>query len=235
MGSPNLWRRLVLIVFLVETVAGIVALRKQAVPASASLRQQPAVAVGQSLTPAGISALRAKYATVDAVVRPGHVDVLLHGTKADTIFSAMQPPGELGAELRARRYDAAVVTWATARTAMLALRSGARERVGQARRLYSNLFTKRVVVRSELGDTTAKVHRVHLAVRLGTRFRTRESVTLAPWRDEGLTADRHRALKVDRRVIVPALAGAENTVVADNRKRVVVRCNDTACQPHNDP
>lgn len=101
-----------------------------------------------------VSALRSKYASVDAVVLPAHVDVFLHGTRVDRIFSAMQPPNELAAELRARKYAAAVVTWATAQTALLAMRSGARERVGQARRLYSPLFSKRVVVRSELGDTT---------------------------------------------------------------------------------
>src|SRR5579875_2892234 len=71
------------------------------------------------------SALRSKYAAVDAVVLPGHIDALLH---------------------------AAVVTWATPATALLAVRSGAPLRVGQARRLYSFLFNRRVVVRSELGD-----------------------------------------------------------------------------------
>src|SRR5579875_3044562 len=49
-------------------------------------------------------------------------------------------------------YAAAVVTWATPATALLAVRSGAPLRVGQARRLYSFLFNRRVVVRSELGD-----------------------------------------------------------------------------------
>src|SRR5579875_3697971 len=81
------------------------------------------------------SALRSKYAAVDAVVLPGHIDALL-----------------LAAELRGRRYAAAVVTWATPATALLAVRSGAPLRVGQARRLYSFLFNRRVVVRSELGD-----------------------------------------------------------------------------------
>ncbi len=100
------------------------------------------------------SALRFKYDAVDAVVLPAHIDALLHGAEVDEIFSAMRPAGELGDELRRRHYAVAVVTWANTATASLAIRSGARIRVGQARRLYSFLFTKRVVVRSELGDTT---------------------------------------------------------------------------------
>jgi ADP-heptose:LPS heptosyltransferase len=101
------------------------------------------------------SALRSRYAAVDAVVLPGHVDALLHGAEVDTIFSAMQPASELAGELRKRRYGAAVVTWANLATATLAWRSGAPVRVGQARRLYSALFNRRVVVRSELGDTSS--------------------------------------------------------------------------------
>jgi len=43
----------------VITVAGIIVLRQERVPASASLRQQPPRGGGQTLTPAGVSALRA--------------------------------------------------------------------------------------------------------------------------------------------------------------------------------
>jgi ADP-heptose:LPS heptosyltransferase len=100
------------------------------------------------------SALRSRFAAVDAVVLPAHVDALLHGAEVDEIFSATRPARELAEELRKRRYAAAIVTWANAGTASLAFRSGAAVRVGQARRLYSLLFNKRVVVRSELGDTT---------------------------------------------------------------------------------
>jgi ADP-heptose:LPS heptosyltransferase len=100
------------------------------------------------------SALRSKFEAVDAVVLPAHLDALLHGADVDGVFSAMQPFDELATELRRRRYAVAVVTWANLMTASLAARSGAEVRVGQARRLYSFLFNKRVVVRSELGDTT---------------------------------------------------------------------------------
>jgi ADP-heptose:LPS heptosyltransferase len=45
-----------------------------------------------------------------------------------------------------------VTTWATAGTALVPLLAGIPVRVGQARRLYSGLFTHRVPVRSERGD-----------------------------------------------------------------------------------
>ena len=50
------------------------------------------------------------------------------------------------------RFAAAIVTWATLRSAALPFVARIPVRVGQARRLYSSLFTHRVVVRSELGD-----------------------------------------------------------------------------------
>jgi ADP-heptose:LPS heptosyltransferase len=61
----------------------------------------------------------------------------------------------LAATLEARRYEACVVTWATARTARVAQLAKIPVRVGQARRLYSHRFTDRVVVRSELGNVTS--------------------------------------------------------------------------------
>ena len=56
--------------------------------------------------------------------------------------------------LRPQSYAASVTTWATGATALAPLVAGIPVRVGQARRLYSRLFTKQVVVRSELGDNT---------------------------------------------------------------------------------
>jgi lipopolysaccharide heptosyltransferase II len=91
-------------------------------------------------------ALRTRYAAVDAVVLPGHADLAAHVPSIKRTIA-------LGAPLPAR-YDAAVVTWATLRTALLPWRARIPVRVGQARRLYSALFTQRVVVRSELGDRT---------------------------------------------------------------------------------
>ncbi|GAC1443594.1 MAG: lipopolysaccharide heptosyltransferase II [Vulcanimicrobiaceae bacterium] len=102
-----------------------------------------------------IDALRERYDAVDAVVQPTHVDAFVHGSGVDEIFSTMLPFAELARKLRAKCYDAAVVTWATARTARIAFASGAPRRVGQARRTYAPLFTDRVVVRSERGDTSS--------------------------------------------------------------------------------
>ncbi|HEX3549057.1 MAG TPA: glycosyltransferase family 9 protein [Candidatus Elarobacter sp.] len=92
-------------------------------------------------------ALRTRYDAVDAVVLPGHADVASHVPAIDRTIV-------LGTRLPAR-YAAAIVTWATLRTAMVPWQARIPVRVGQARRLYSMLFTQRVVVRSELGDRTS--------------------------------------------------------------------------------
>ena len=91
-------------------------------------------------------ALRTRYEAVDAVVLPAHLDVASHVPDVDRTIA-------LGSRLPAR-YAAAIVTWATLRTALVPWRARIPVRVGQARRLYSPLFTQRVVVRSELGDRT---------------------------------------------------------------------------------
>jgi len=91
-------------------------------------------------------ALRTRFAAVDAVVLPAHADLASHIPSVEQVVS-------LGARLPAR-YDAAVVTWATMRTALLPWRARIPLRAGQARRPYSFLFTHRVAVRSELGDRT---------------------------------------------------------------------------------
>ena len=89
-------------------------------------------------------ALRSRFAAVDAVVLPAHADLAAHVPSIERVVP-------FGTALPAR-YDAAVVTWATFGTALLPWRARIPVRVGQARRVYSLLFTRRVVVRSELGD-----------------------------------------------------------------------------------
>ena len=91
-------------------------------------------------------ALRTRFAAVDAVVLPAHADLASHVPSIERTIA-------LGDPLPAR-YDAAVVTWATLRTALLPWLARIPVRAGQARRLYSPLFTHRVVVHSELGDRT---------------------------------------------------------------------------------
>jgi heptosyltransferase-2 len=93
-------------------------------------------------------ALRMRYEAVDAVVLAAHADVASH-------VSAIDRTIVLGERLPAR-YAVAVVTWATLRTALLPWTARIPVRVGQARRLYSPLFTDRVVLRSELGDRTTR-------------------------------------------------------------------------------
>jgi ADP-heptose:LPS heptosyltransferase len=95
-------------------------------------------------------ALRRRYAAVDMLVAPAHRSILRGNPDVAEVL------GDGGvAAVRARGYDAAVCTWATLANASLPWRARIPVRVGQARRLYSPLFTRRVVVRSELGDRSS--------------------------------------------------------------------------------
>lgn len=94
-------------------------------------------------------ALRMRYAEVDVLAAPAHRSIL----RGNPDITVILEDASAGA-LRTRAYDAAVCTWATFENAMIPLLARVPVRVGQARRLYSRLFTKRVTVRSELGDRT---------------------------------------------------------------------------------
>lgn len=113
--------------------------------------------IGDSLVASVVArALHARYECVDALTLPGHRKTLervpdLNGVLVD----AGEDEAQLGAHLRERAYDAAIVTWATARTARIPELAGIPVRVGQARRLYSVRFTHKVAVRSERGDVTS--------------------------------------------------------------------------------
>ena len=97
-------------------------------------------------------ALRSKYAQVAALTAPAQAPVLSGNPDLDQVLLADVGFGELRARIARERFDAAIVTWATPQTALLPFVAGIPVRVGQARRPYSFLFTKRVTVRSELGD-----------------------------------------------------------------------------------
>lgn len=60
---------------------------------------------------------------------------------------------ELAARMLEHRFTHGVVFWSTARVASAMRGAKIPVRVGQARRLYSWMYTSRVTVRSELGDT----------------------------------------------------------------------------------
>jgi ADP-heptose:LPS heptosyltransferase len=96
-------------------------------------------------------ALRTRFAAVDALVLPEHRALVAHTPVIDRIFTLDALPATVAALAR-ERYAAAVVTWATLPTAAIPFLARIPVRVGQARRLYSALFTERVVVRSERGD-----------------------------------------------------------------------------------
>jgi ADP-heptose:LPS heptosyltransferase len=92
--------------------------------------------------------------------------------------------GGLAARMRAERFDAALVTWATLRSAWLPFAARIPVRVGQARRLYSPLFTERVVVRSELGDRTTHWTQILLDFGRALQCDVADATPSFPLRDE---------------------------------------------------
>ncbi len=97
-------------------------------------------------------ALRTKYERVIALTAAGHRDVLAGNSDLSAVMVDEGSLWSMARRLREGRFDAAVVTWATGRSAALPFLAGIPVRVGQDRRLYSRLFTHRVRVRSEHGD-----------------------------------------------------------------------------------
>jgi ADP-heptose:LPS heptosyltransferase len=104
-------------------------------------------------TPA-MRALRTRYDEVVGLTAPAHAEVLAHDPDLAEVWTDDEPFDRLAARVAAGRFDAAIVTWANLRTAALPFVARIPERVGQANRLYSMLFTKAVHVRSESGDRT---------------------------------------------------------------------------------
>ncbi|MGP6159823.1 MAG: glycosyltransferase family 9 protein [Vulcanimicrobiaceae bacterium] len=97
-------------------------------------------------------ALRSRYGTVVGLTAPAHREVLAGNPDLAGVWLNEGPFAALARRIAEARFDAAVVTWATLRTAALPFVGRVPERVGQSRRLYSLLFTRRVEVKSELGD-----------------------------------------------------------------------------------
>jgi ADP-heptose:LPS heptosyltransferase len=99
-------------------------------------------------------ALRERFGDVVALTAPAHRDVLANDPELADLWVDDSSFARQAKRIAAARFDAAVVTWATARSAALPLAGGVPIRVGQARRSYSLAFTHRVRVRSEFGDHT---------------------------------------------------------------------------------
>ncbi len=104
-----------------------------------------------------MGALRRRYGRVVAVTTPAHLAVLAADPDLDEVWPLA--PGllafaALAGRIHGARFEVAVVTWATLGSALLPWLGGVPLRVGQARRSYSGLFTRRVVVKSERGDRT---------------------------------------------------------------------------------
>jgi lipopolysaccharide heptosyltransferase II len=101
-----------------------------------------------------VRALRARFGDVVALVAPAHRDVLENDPDVAEVWSDDASFDATVRRIRARGFGAAVVTWATARSAALPFFARVPIRVGQRGRTYSALFTKRVERRSDRGDRT---------------------------------------------------------------------------------
>lgn len=99
-------------------------------------------------------ALRRRYDEVVALTTPARREVLAGNPDLSQVLVDDGSFTRVRERLARERFDAAVVTWATLRSAALPFAAGIRLRVGQSRRSYSLLFNRRVTVRSELGDHT---------------------------------------------------------------------------------
>jgi ADP-heptose:LPS heptosyltransferase len=114
--------------------------------------------IGDSLMASVVAqALHRRFARVDALTLPAHEAALDRVPDVSEVIVDDNAADErqLAARLAERKYDACVITWATLRSARVAQRAKIPTRVGQARRMYSYRFTKRVVVRSETGDVAS--------------------------------------------------------------------------------
>ncbi len=100
-------------------------------------------------------ALRSRYNDVVALTTRAHAAVLQDNPDLTEVWHDDGVPfASQSGRIAAYGFDAAVVTWATLRSAALPFAGRISLRAGQARRLYSALFNRRVTVRSELGDRT---------------------------------------------------------------------------------
>jgi ADP-heptose:LPS heptosyltransferase len=112
--------------------------------------------IGDSLVASVVArALRRRFSKVDALTLPSHRDALERVPDIDGVAIDDGDERTLAARICRADYEACVVTWATPRTARVPHLAAIPVRVGQARRFYSFRFTKRVVVRSEIGDVTS--------------------------------------------------------------------------------
>jgi len=112
-----------------------------------------------------IDALRHRWpeARIDVLVRKGAADMVASHPEVNELLVADE--GELDSrdgfhrwleEVRRRRYDLGLVLWSRFAEAWLLWRAGVPHRVGQDSRLtYSWMYTHRVPIRSEHGDTTS--------------------------------------------------------------------------------
>ncbi len=163
--------------------------------------------IGDSLLASVVArALRERFAAVDALTLPSHAAALERVPDIDDVLQDEGDENTVAAMLRERQYAAAVVTWATPRTAHVPQLARIPVRVGQSRRLYSYRFTHRVNVRSEFGDVTSHWTQILLDYARALHCDTRNTMPgFEPTAQDRSQADELLArLGVDRFAIVHA-------------------------------
>ena len=145
--------------------------------------------IGDSLLASMVAAaLKRKFDSVDALTSAGHVDVLSRNPYISRVLVDRNSVLQMAGDIRQRDYDAAVVTWATTRTALLPWLARIPVRVGQSRRTYSALFTHRVPVVTEQGDTTTHWSMVLLDYAKALHCETSDVRPQFPVTDEEISA-----------------------------------------------
>jgi lipopolysaccharide heptosyltransferase II len=144
-------------------------------------------------------ALRNRYSDVVALTAPAHRDVLFGNPYLSDVLVDDGDFLGIAERLRATKFDAAVVTWATLRTALFPIQAGIPVRVGQARRWYSFLFTNRVTVRSERGDHATHWSQILLDYARALNCDTEDALPIyaATSRARGTVATTLRELGID--------------------------------------
>jgi heptosyltransferase-2 len=99
-------------------------------------------------------AMRGRFGRVVVLTASAHTELLVNDPGIAEVWIDDLPFAAQAARIAQADFAAAVVTWSTLRAAALPYVARVPLRAGQARRLYSALFTHRVDVRSELGDRT---------------------------------------------------------------------------------
>ncbi len=151
------------------------------------------------------------------LVAPAHASVLAGNPDIADVWTDDARFGATLARIRRRAFDAAVVTWATARSAALPFLARVPVRVGQTRRTYSALFTHRVRRRSDTGDRTT--HWTQVLLDLGRAIGCDVAIATPRFTVPGAARESLRALLDERGIASPYVVLHPTRGIAAGRER----------------